>query len=730
MNSLDKIEMDVNWGIWKMNKRYDMLIVSATILVLSLVGTASATNWTVDSSGGADFTGIQAAINNAKDGDTIIVHSGVYYENVVVDKLVTLKGINLPVVDAGGEGSAITLTADGITLVGFTATNSGIFFEIAAGIKVTSNNNTITGNNVSSNMDGIGLYYFSNNNTITGNNVSNNWYGIDLFYPSSNNNTISGNSARNNSEAGIRLSSSCNNTISSNNVSNNWYGIDLTDSSNNNTISGNSASNNNLEGISLYDSRNNIITGNTLVNDGLFVSYSYQNTVEDNIVNGKPLVYLEDALDYKVEDAGQVILVNCTNITVENLDLSNTSVGVELWKTEDSKVLNNNVSNNSNGGIRLYFSSNNTISDNNVSNNKWHGIKFDNSSNNTITGNVFVNDGLFVSYSYQNTVEDNIVNGKPLVYLEDVSDCKVEDAGQVILVNCTNITVENLVLSNTYVGVTLLKTRNSRISNNTVCNNGYYISLRNTARWDGYGIYLHDSSNNNITGNNVSNNRIFGIHLTDSSNNNTITGNNVNNNDDGIELYDSSNNNIIGNNVSNNSDFGIHLTDSSNNNTIIGNNVNNNLEEGIELSRSSNNNTITGNNVNNYWEGIELFFSNNNKIYLNNFIAHTYYNVHSDSTNIWNSPLEITYAYDGTTYKSYLGNYWDDYEGTDADGDGIGDTHYSIDSDSDESDDYPLMKPFENYIIPSSAHTQTPGFNITFPAYTTLPKAMSRKARA
>jgi hypothetical protein len=68
----------------------------------------------------------------------------------------------------------------------------------------------------------------------------------------------------------------------------------------------------------------------------------------------------------------------------------------------------------------------------------------------------------------------------------------------------------------------------------------------------------------------------------------------------------------------------------------------------------------------------------------------------SASTNIWNSPLEITYTYDGTTYKSYLGNYWDDYKGTDADVDGIGDTHYI-------SDDYPLMKPFENYILPTSA---------------------------
>ena len=61
------------------------------------------------------------------------------------------------------------------------------------------------------------------------------------------------------------------------------------------------------------------------------------------------------------------------------------------------------------------------------------------------------------------------------------------------------------------------------------------------------------------------------------------------------------------------------------------------------------------------------------------------------------------YTYDGNAYTNYLGNYWDDYEGTDAEGDGIGDTHYSIDSEKDESDDYPLMKPFENYILTTSA---------------------------
>jgi parallel beta-helix repeat protein len=244
-----------------MDKKYGILIVSVTIFVLCFVGTASATNWSVDGSGGADFTGIQDAINNAKVGDTILVYSGIYYENVVVNKLVTLKGVGYPIVDARGEGSAITLIAGGITLEGFNATNAGRF-QSDAGINVYSSNNNITGNNVSSN----------NRN-------------------------------------GIRLSSSSNNTIKGNTVSNNYNNGICLDDSINNFITGNNVGSNGV-GIRLRDSNNNTITGNVFVNDGLFVVNSYQNTVEDNTVNGKPLVYLEDVSDYKVEDAGQVIIVN------------------------------------------------------------------------------------------------------------------------------------------------------------------------------------------------------------------------------------------------------------------------------------------------------------------------------------------------------------------------------------------------------------------------------------
>lgn len=112
-------------------RKFGMILTFAvlfTTLTFIGVGCVSAATITVCDSG-CDHTSIQAAIDAADPDDTIEVHSGAYNENVNVTKQLILKGIDTgsgkPVVDAGGSGSAITLSADGITLEGFTATNAG-----------------------------------------------------------------------------------------------------------------------------------------------------------------------------------------------------------------------------------------------------------------------------------------------------------------------------------------------------------------------------------------------------------------------------------------------------------------------------------------------------------------------------------------------------------------------------------------------------------------------------
>ncbi|MFQ6054463.1 MAG: NosD domain-containing protein, partial [Methanosarcinales archaeon] len=99
-------------------------------------------------------------------------------------------------------------------------------------------------------------------------------------------------------------------------------------------------------------------------------------------------------------------------------------------------------------------------------------------------------------------------------------------------------------------------------------------------------------------------------------------------------------------------------------------------------------------------------YSNNNILYLNNFLNNSPSNAYFiESNNIWNSTEKITYTYNGNQYTNYLGNYWSDYTGTDADKDGIRDAPYTIDSDKDY---YPLMEPFENYLGVALTSQPTP----------------------
>jgi len=206
-----------------MNRR---MLTGALIVItlISITMMAQAATITVCSSG-CDYTHIQSAINAAIPGDTIKVHSGTYYENVNINKQLTLRGVNTgggkPVVDAGGSGSVITLSVDGITLVGFNATNSSKSdgSERFVGIKVNSNNNAIAYNTVCSNQFGIFLDH-AINNTITSNNACNNILGITLIYSSKSN--ILRNNVCNNTHGGILIGvSSINNIINGNNVNNN-----------------------------------------------------------------------------------------------------------------------------------------------------------------------------------------------------------------------------------------------------------------------------------------------------------------------------------------------------------------------------------------------------------------------------------------------------------------------------------------------------------------------------
>jgi len=75
----------------------------------------------VGGSGPNNFTAIQDAINNSANGDTVYVYSGVYYENIVVNRTIFLIGENrdTTMIDGGEMGDTVTITSNNVNISNF-----------------------------------------------------------------------------------------------------------------------------------------------------------------------------------------------------------------------------------------------------------------------------------------------------------------------------------------------------------------------------------------------------------------------------------------------------------------------------------------------------------------------------------------------------------------------------------------------------------------------------------
>jgi len=235
---------------------------------------------------------IQEAINSAFPGDTVFVHVGIYKENLIIGKSLTLIGESKEntIVDGGGkEQSVIEVTASQVVITGFTVQNTsreaGTSFagikisgaecnvtgnhvrKTKIGISVTSHESIISKNVATDNGHGIALYS-SSGAVVESNNVSRNTVGISLAFSS--NNTILGNRAVNSSTGGHGIyisSNSFNNTVLMNELRFNYHGMWLS-ASYDNWIGQNLVANNELLGIELANSPQNMFYHNSFANNG------------------------------------------------------------------------------------------------------------------------------------------------------------------------------------------------------------------------------------------------------------------------------------------------------------------------------------------------------------------------------------------------------------------------------------------------------------------------------
>lgn len=420
-----------------------------------------------------------------RDGDLYTFTDNIYDSIVIERNNMTLDGAGYTVYGPGHFKKSEGLTLSGRSNV--TIKNSQIK-EFGYGIYIKGSSNiSVYGNNVTENWwyDWVFEDYFgygilvqgSSNNSVSANNITDNYYGIELRF--SNYNSISGNTVTASWEDGVSLVLSSNNRISENNIKvNGGAGIDLFESSSD-TLSGNNIANNNW-GIYFAWASNEVLRSNSMVDNdyGIYVEIGgdlldyLQDADASNTIDGKPVYWWVNKQDMVVPpDAGFVALVNCTRITIRDLNIAKNGQAILLAFTSNSEITRNNIANNYDG-IMLESSLGNSISRNNIVANFGDGILLFRSSSNTISENILAmhwGDGIYLESSSGNKISGN------------------------------NIT------ANDRYGVGLTFSSRNTISRNNIVNNMY-------------GIYFYSSSNNMIFHNNFTYNQFQAYSIGSSEN--------------------------------------------------------------------------------------------------------------------------------------------------------------------------------------------------------------------
>jgi len=255
---------------------------------------------------------------------------------------------------------------------------------------------------------------------------------------------------------------------------------------------------------------------------------------------------------------------------------------------------------------------------------------------------IVVNSGIY----YEHVIID-----KSLTFLGENGNTVIDGngTGHVVTVIAENVSISGFTVQNSGPN---FGESGIRLSNSRSCNVSYNVIIQN-----GHGIWIGYNSDSNI-----------------------IAWNNVSRNLVGLGLIDSSNNIITNNDIRSNTLCGIGLSNASNN--VLTSNIAKNNEFGIWLSYSTNF-TVAENTLADNLGGIYLNNSDGNTIFHNNIINNTLQTEIINSADTWSNDFE--------------GNYWSDYNGLDADQDGIGDTAYTIAVNN--TDNYPLMGTFSDFSI-------------------------------
>jgi len=374
-------------------------LILITYLILALVGTLALTSsiqlveakpktWTVDDDGPADFSTIQEAVEAVDSGDTIIVLGGHYVEGQInLYKSVRLITNGSVVVDGFYAGNVFYVTADSVTICGFTILNSR-YESSYAGIYITSQENNITRNTITNNFEGIYMYD-SSYNSIGENTVTDNHHGVYLDGYSSVND-INGNTIKsNNYGVVVKVRDAMGIGVYGNNITNNAYTGIVIDGSSQTFIVENNITDNKNCGVLLASSFTSIVEGNTIENNkdlGIGVVASSNIHIRENTIRNHG-------------DSGIFFSSSSLSMVDEN-NLQNNGYGIHIKESNRIDPYKNNITRNDYGIYLSNYSTDNYISINNLAFNQ-KGLYLEYSSDNCIWHNNLINntDQVYSSYS-------------------------------------------------------------------------------------------------------------------------------------------------------------------------------------------------------------------------------------------------------------------------------------------------------------------------------------------